>query len=210
MKVIEKYGKTEDEALQAALKEAGIEKNDDVKYEVFQESHKSGFLGMGSNKNIKVKLFVYEEDEKKIFEVLREMFKYMDITIDEIKIKERKDERIFIDIKTPDAAVIIGRRGKTLEAIQFILSLIVSKILDKNLQIILDVGKYRDKRVRVLEKLAKNLALKVRKFKRPVVLEPMNPYERRIIHSTLQNEKDIVTQSIGAGIYKKVKIMLKK
>ena len=210
MKVIEKYGKTEDEALQAALKEAGIEKNDDVKYEVFQESHKSGFLGMGSNKNIKVKLFVYEEDEKKIFEVLREMFKYMDITIDEIKIKERKDERRFIDIKTPDAAVIIGRRGKTLEAIQFILSLIVSKILDKNLQIILDVGKYRDKRVRVLEKLAKNLALKVRKFKRPVVLEPMNPYERRIIHSTLQNEKDIVTQSIGAGIYKKVKIMLKK
>ncbi len=211
MRIIEKFGRTEEEALESALKEAGIEKSDDIKYkyEVSQENQKSGFLGIGGNKNVKVKLFLYDEDEKKILEILKELLGYMDIKVDELKITKRENDRIFIDIDTPETGIIIGKRGKTLEAIQFILMLIAGKTLDKNFQIILDAGDYREKRVKVLEQLAKNLAAKVQKYKKPVILEPMNPYERRIIHSTLQDEKDITTQSIGSGVYKKIKIMLK-
>ncbi|MBN1898472.1 MAG: KH domain-containing protein [Spirochaetes bacterium] len=210
MKVIEKYGKTEDEALSLALKEAGMAREDNYTYEVSQKEGRSGFLGLGGGKNLGVKLFVYEEEEQKIVDKIKEFFKVMDISIDDVRINKREDDRVFISLQTPDMGTLIGRRGKTLESIQFILSLIINKSLEKNIYIILDAGNYREKRVKTLENLAKNIASRVRKYKKPFILEPMNSYDRRIIHSTLQDEEDIQTQSIGDRVYKKVKIMLKR
>jgi spoIIIJ-associated protein len=210
MKIIEKINKDEETALKQALSELKIDLDEDsYYYEVVEQNNKSGFLGLG-RKNVKIKIFIYDEDEKKILDLTKEFFDIAGLDLKNIKIKEVENDRIFINIETENAGVLIGKRGENLRAFQLIINSIINKKLNKKFQIILDVENYREKRQKVLETLAKNIAKRVRKEKKEVILEPMPPFERKIIHSVIENEKDVLTESIGDGYYKRVRIFLKK
>ena len=128
----------------------------------------------------------------------------------EVKMEEEEDV-LAIDVEGPDMGVLIGKRGQTLDALQYLISLYVNKkSKDKYIRVKLDTENYRARRKETLENLAKNIAFKVKRSRRSFTLEPMNPYERRIIHSTLQNDKFVATRSEGEEPYRKVVVYLKK
>ena len=106
--------------------------------------------------------------------------------------------------------LLIGKRGQTLDSLQYLVSLVVNKESEDYLRVKLDTENYRERRKETLETLAKNIAYKVKRTRRPVSLEPMNPYERRIIHSALQNDKYVFTKSEGEEPFRHVVIALKK
>ena len=124
---------------------------------------------------------------------------------------EETEDVLSIDVEGPDMGVLIGKRGQTLDALQYLISLYVNKkSKDKYIRVKLDTENYRARRKETLENLAKNIAFKVKRSRRSFTLEPMNPYERRIIHSTLQNDKFVATRSEGEEPYRKVVVYLKK
>ncbi len=214
MKFIDKEAKSKEDAIKNALKELNLndEKEADL-IKVLSSSKKNGFLGIGNGSIVKVRVIKFDELEKNIIEELRTLLTLLNFDVKYIKIKDiDENNKYLIEFDSKDAAIIIGKRGKTLEALQFLLNVVVNNKYgnpDTPIKILLDIQNYRNKRVKSLEKLAKHLVLKVRKTKKPRILEPMNPYERKIIHTVIQNENDIVAISIGDGIYKKLKIMLK-
>jgi spoIIIJ-associated protein len=114
-----------------------------------------------------------------------------------------------IDLSGEEMGLLIGKRGATLDSIQYLTSLYTNKISDQYVRVKIDTEGYRARRKKTLEHLARNVARKVAKTRRPVYLEPMNPYERRIIHSALQNDRYVVTRSEGEEPYRKVVIVLK-
>ena len=136
-------------------------------------------------------------------EVTRQMGLNLDITA-----KEGEDA-LYIDIQGKDSGTIIGKRGQTLDAIQYLTSLVVNKDQDKYTRVVVDAENYRAKREKTLEMLAIRLANKVTKTKKSVKLEPMNPYERKVIHATLQNHPYVTTKSEGQDPYRRVIIELK-
>lgn len=137
-------------------------------------------------------------------EFLLELLNEMDINA-QLDMR-RKNENLYVDISGDDMALVIGRRGKTLDALQYLTSLVTNRDRDDYVRVLLDAENYRAKRKRTLQNLARKLAKKAKKKHRNIVLEPMNPYERRIIHSTLQNEKGVTTRSKGKEPYRKVVI----
>ena len=139
---------------------------------------------------------------------LKEITGEMGLDLD-INAKEGEDS-IYIYIHGKDSGTIIGKRGQTLDAIQYLTSLVVNKNKEKYTRVVIDAEHYRSKREKTLEALAQRLANKVIKTKRSVKLEPMNPYERKVIHSTLQNNPKVVTRSEGQDPYRRVIIELKQ
>lgn len=138
---------------------------------------------------------------------LKEIMEKMNLTLD---ITARKGEHsIYLDIKGKDAGTIIGKRGQTLDAVQYLTSLVVNKDTDKYVRVVVDAENYRSKREKTLQQLADRLAGKVIKNKRSVRLEPMNPYERKVIHATLQSNSKVTTRSEGDEPYRRVIIELK-
>ncbi|MBP3234167.1 MAG: protein jag [Eubacterium sp.] len=133
-----------------------------------------------------------------------EMESTVDITLDKMT------RTMNIDVEGPEMGIIIGKRGQTLDSLQYLISLYVNKKSDTYIRVKLDTENYRERRRETLENLAKNIAFKVKKSRRSFSLEPMNPYERRIIHSTLQNDKYVTTKSEGEEPYRKVVIYPKK
>lgn len=124
---------------------------------------------------------------------------------------DMEDETVYVDINGPDMGVLIGKRGQTLDSLQYLSSLVVNrKCGDIYLKVKLDTENYRARRKETLENLAKNISSKVRRTRKQVVLEPMNPYERRLIHSALQNDKYVETHSEGEEPYRRVVVTLKK
>ena len=123
---------------------------------------------------------------------------------------EVKEEEVNVDLIGDDMGVLIGKRGQTLDSLQYLLSLVINKNSEKYLRVKLDTENYRERRKETLENLAKNIAFKVKRTKRPVTLEPMNPYERRIIHSALQNDRYVTTRSEGEEPFRHVVVVLKK
>ena len=115
-----------------------------------------------------------------------------------------------IDVEGPEMGIIIGKRVQTLDSLQYLISLYVNKKSETFIRVKLDTENYRERRKETLENLAKNIAFKVKKSRRAFTLEPMNPYERRIIHSTLQNDKYVSTRSEGEEPYRKVVVYPKK
>ena len=115
-----------------------------------------------------------------------------------------------IDLSGDDMGVLIGKRGQTLDSLQYLVSLVVNKNVENYIRVKVDTENYRQRRKETLENLAKNISYKVKRTKRPVSLEPMNPYERRIIHSALQNDKYVTTHSEGDEPYRHVVVVLKK
>lgn len=199
---------TVDEAIAAALEELHAEK-EEVQIEVINEPSK-GFFGLIGSKDAKVKVTVTngpEERTKKFFDIL---LKKMEIEADyEVDFSDNILKVDIVKIGEDDKGIIIGKRGKNLDEIQFLLNLIVNKGRENYVRVIFNVEDYRTKREETLKKLAVKMADKCRYYKHKVRLEPMNPYERRIIHSTLQDEKDIITYSEGDEPYRKVVIDLK-
>jgi len=126
----------------------------------------------------------------------------------EISAKEG-EEVLYVDIQGKDSGTIIGKRGQTLDAIQYLTSLVVNKDKEKYTRVVVDAENYRSKREKTLEALAQRLATKVVKTRKSVKLEPMNPYERKVIHATLQNHPKVVTRSEGQDPYRRVIIELK-
>ena len=121
-----------------------------------------------------------------------------------------KEECFNVELKGGNMGVLIGKRGQTLDSIQYLTSLVVNKGREKYVRIKMDTEDYRNRRKETLESLAKNIAYKVKRSRRPVALEPMNPYERRIIHSALQNDKFVSTKSEGEEPFRHVVIYLDK
>ena len=148
--------------------------------------------------------------KKTAHDFLVDIFKAMEMEVD-ISEDYQKDTGILtVDMEGEDMGVLIGKRGQTLDSLQYLLSLVINKDVDGYIHVKADTENYRERRKKTLENLAKNIAFKVKRTRQPVALEPMNPYERRIIHSALQNEKFITTYSEGEEPYRKVIVALKK
>ncbi|MCX7773277.1 MAG: protein jag [Clostridia bacterium] len=205
-KSITREAKTVDEAVRLALEELGI-KRDEAEIEIINEGNK-GILGFIGNKNAVVKVTKKTSIEDIIINFLNPIFEKMEISAD-VDIQQEEGQ-MTIRLNGDNIGIIIGRRGETLDALQYLLSLIVNKNLEGYTRVILDVADYRQKREETLKMLAKRVADKVIRSRKNITLEPMNPYERRIIHSTLQNHKYVDTQSIGEEPNRKVVIRYKQ
>ena len=205
MDEIQKSGKSVEKVLEEIMKELNVSSLEDIEYEVIEEGSK-GFLGFGS-KDAVVKAKVKFDPERIAKEFLREMFIAMGIVVNiETKLK---DKQLLINLTGGDMGILIGKRGQTLDSIQYLVNLVVNKGNAPYLSITIDTENYRQRRKDTLESLAYNLAKKVRQTGQKVVLEPMNPYERRIIHSSLQNNRYVTTYSEGNEPFRNVVIDLK-
>lgn len=206
MDAIQKTGKTVDEAVNAALAELKISK-EDAEIEIVEEGSR-GFLGVFGAKDAVVKVKKKFNPEKTAKEFLKEMFIAMGLIVNvETSLV---DKHLEIKISGDDMGIIIGKRGQTLDAIQYLVNLVVNKGTAPYISVTLDTENYRERRKETLETLAHNLARKVKHTGKNVVLEPMNPYERRIIHSSLQNDRYVTTYSEGEEPHRNVVIALKE
>jgi len=201
-----KEAKTVDEAIRLACEELETD-IDNVDVEIINEGNK-GLLGFIGNKNAVVKVTIKPGIDDIIVDFLRPIFEKMEITANLDIIHE--EDRITVRLTGDDVGIVIGRRGETLDSLQYLLSLVVNRKTDGYTRVILDVADYRQKREETLVRLANRVAEKVVRYRRNVTLEPMNPYERRIIHSTLQNHKYVDTQSIGEEPNHKVVVRYKQ
>ena len=207
MKTIEMTGKTVEEALKHALDELKLTK-DKVDVEVIDEGSK-GLFNLIGTKPAKVKVTKKLDvlDDAKTF--LINVLSSMNIKSD-IDIKEENDI-ININLKGSKMGLVIGYRGETLDSLQYLVSLVVNKNHENPYKkVVLDAENYRHKREETLIKVAQKTAYKVKKSGRPYKLEPMNPYERRVIHSALQEYTDINTYSEGEEPFRRIVISLKK
>ncbi len=140
---------------------------------------------------------------------LKDVFKAMDMVVD-IKVTENKEEKTMdIELSGEEMGVLIGKRGQTLDSLQYLVSLVVNKYSDDYIRVKIDTENYRERRKETLENLARNIAYKVKRTRKTVSLEPMNPYERRVIHSALQNDRYVTTHSEGEEPYRRVVVTLK-
>ena len=205
MQEIQVSAKTEEKAIEEAVRRLNVSSADELNIEVVEKAAK-GFLGFGS-KDAVIKASVKFNPENVAKEFLREMFVAMGIIVNiETELKEKQ---LLINLSGSDMGILIGKRGQTLDSIQYLVNLVVNKGDAPYLSITLDTENYRQRRKETLESLAYNLAKKVKQTGKKVVLEPMNPYERRIIHSSLQNNKYVTTYSEGEEPYRNVVIALK-
>jgi len=252
MIVVEKSGKTAEEAIQEALKELKVNR-DDVEIEILEAS-KGSLFGIFGGKDARVKVTLKDEsklgkatvepapapvaaeakkpevapvseeesamdqvkntaDKEEAVAMAREfltkIFKNMNLEVLIEKFYNKEEDATYLKLHGPDMGVLIGKHGQTLDALQYLTNLVANKETSERVRIIIDIEDYRVRRKKTLERLAKNLADKVRKTKNKAALEPMNPYERKLIHMTLQNETDIQTYSEGEEPYRKVIIDLK-
>lgn len=212
MEYIEVTAKTVSEAITEACQKLGVT-SDLLDYEVIEEGA-SGFLGIGSKPAmIKAAVKVVEkevslEESAKVF--LRDVFEAMKIEV-AIEVKyDAEEKNMDIDLSGDEMGMLIGKRGATLDSLQYLVSLVVNKNSEDYIRVKVDTENYRDRRKETLENLAKNIAYKVKRTKKSVSLEPMNPYERRIIHSALQNDKYVTTHSEGEDPFRRVVVTLKK
>jgi Predicted RNA-binding protein len=207
LKSIEITGRTVEEAISNALSELKLDK-DKVDIQVLEEG-KKGVFGLIGVKLAKVKATVKRDSIYDAKTFLRDILNNMDLKC-EIRAKEENNV-IKLNLDGPNMGILIGHRGETLDAIQYLVSLVVNRDHEEEYKrVILDTESYRLKREETLKRLASRLAFKVKTTGKYVKLEPMNPYERRIIHSALQNNDYITTYSEGEEPFRRVVIDLKK
>ena len=173
------------------------------------EEGSSGFLGIGAKPAV-IKAAVKKSSVEEVARVfLNDVFQAMNMEV-AIDIKYNEEEKSMdIELSGNEMGVLIGKRGQTLDSLQYLTSLVVNKEQQDYVRVKVDTENYRSRRKDTLENLAKNIAFKVRKTRKPVVLEPMNPYERRIIHSALQGNKYVETYSEGNEPYRHVVVVYK-
>ena len=207
MDYIEVTGKTVEDARTEALIKLGTT-SDQIEVEILEKGS-SGFLGIGSKPAvIRVRRKFTMVDCVRDF--LTQVFDAMDLTVDISVEVEEDNHTVNVELKGDEMGVLIGKRGQTLDSLQYLTSLALNRHTDEYVKVKLDTEDYRKRRKETLENLAKNIAYKVKRTKRPVSLEPMNPFERRVIHSTLQNDKYVSTHSEGEEPHRHVVVTLKK
>ena len=207
MDFIEISAKSVDEAITEASIQLGIPSSE-IEYEIVDKGS-TGFLGIGS-KSAVIKVRKKFSVEESVREFLSSVFNAMNIEV-EILVKIDENEKLIdVELKGADMGLLIGKRGQTLDSLQYLTNLAVNKNSDSYYKVKVDTEDYRKRRKETLENLAKNIAFKVKRTKRPVALEAMNPFERRVIHSALQNDKFVTTHSEGEEPYRHVVVTLKK
>ena len=206
MKFIEVSAKTVEDAVTEALIQLSTT-SDNIEYDVIDKGS-NGFLGIGS-KPAKIKAWKKATAKDLAEEFLDSVFKAMQLDV-EIVINDEDKSLLDIELKGDEMGVLIGKRGQTLDSLQTLTSLVVNKDTDSYVRVKMDTENYRKRRKDTLENLAKNIAYKVKRTKRVVSLEPMNPYERRVIHSALQNDKFVSTHSEGDEPFRHVVVTLKR
>ena len=194
IKNIEVSGKTEDEAIELALEQLNLSR-DDVSVEIVERA-RSGFLGLKSTPAVVKVLYEAKEDRaERVMEFLSGLFERMSVEVD-IKISDG-DGSIEVALSGNDPGALIGRRGETLDAIQHLSNYVVNRSGSSRIRVNIDAENYRQRRNETLETLATKTAGKVLKYRRNVTLDPMNAYERHVIHSALQDRENITTYSVG-------------
>ena len=207
MDMITVTARTVDEAVTKALIELETT-SDKLEYEVVDKGS-TGFLGIGAKPAI-IRAKKKESIEDKAMDFLSQIFEAMNMQVNITAAYNQEEQELSLNLEGEDMGILIGKRGQTLDSLQYLVSLIVNKGTEGYLRVKLDTENYRERRKETLETLAKNIAYKVKRTKRPVSLEPMNPYERRIIHAALQNDKYVTTRSEGEEPFRHVVIALKK
>lgn len=201
-------GKTVEEAVTAALVEFQVT-GDRLEYEVIEKETK-GLFGLGQKDAVIRARKAVEDVEDIARKFLEDVLDAMNVQADLDVFVDEEDKSIEIEIEGDDMGLLIGKRGQTLDSLQYLCSLAVNKKTDDYYRVRLDTENYRYRRDVTLKKLAKSIAAKVRRTRRSVSLEPMSPYERRIIHSTLQDDLYVTTRSDGEEPYRHVIVCLKK
>jgi len=202
MEFIEFKGKTVDDAITEATIQFGIS-SDELIYEVIDKGS-TGILGFINTKPAIIRAKKKDTFEDIVQDFLDKMFEIMGIeAVVDITYNE-EEKTMDINLTGPEMGVLIGKRGQTLDALQKIVQSVVNKHSEDFIRVKLDTENYRARRKDTLENLARNISYKVKRTKKSVVLEPMNPYERRIIHSTLQNDKYVSTRSEGEEPFRRV------
>ncbi|MCR5539093.1 MAG: protein jag [Lachnospiraceae bacterium] len=201
-------GKTVEEAVTAALVEFQVT-GDRLEYEIIEKETK-GLFGLGQKDAVIRARKAVEDVEDIARKFLEDVLDAMNVQADLDVFVDEEDKSIEIEIEGDDMGLLIGKRGQTLDSLQYLCSLAVNKKTDDYYRVRLDTENYRYRREVTLKKLAKSIAAKVRRTRRSVSLEPMSPYERRIIHSTLQDDLYVTTRSDGEEPYRHVIVCLKK
>ena len=207
MEFIEVSAKTVGDAITDALVRLGVT-SDQLEYEVVNEGS-TGFLGFGSKPAV-IKARKKYSPEENVREFLTNVFDAMHLDVEIVSKYDEENGLIDVEFKGNEMGVLIGKRGQTLDSLQYLTNLAVNKQTDHYVKVKLDTEDYRKRRKDTLENLAKNISYKVKRTKRPVALEPMNPFERRVIHSALQNDRFVSTHSEGEESYRHVVVTLKR
>ena len=207
MEFIEVSAKTVDDAITEASIKLGTT-SDKIEVEVIEKGS-TGFLGIKSKPAI-IKARKKNDTVDNIREFLENVFSAMNMEVT-IDIKKAEDDKVYeVELSGKEMGLLIGKRGQTLDSLQYLTNLAVNKHTDGYIKVKLDTEDYRQRRKDTLENLAKNIAYKVKRTKRPVSLEPMNPFERRVIHSALQGDRYVETHSEGEEPFRHVVVTLKK
>lgn len=207
MEFIEVTAKTVDDAITESLVKLGTT-SDKIEYEVIEKGS-NGFLGIGS-KMAKIRVRKKSDVEDFVRDFLEDVFRAMDMEVEIMITKSDDGKNVDVELKGREMGVLIGKRGQTLDSLQYLTNLAVGKQVNEYVKVKLDTEDYRKRRRETLENLARNIAYKVKRTKRPVSLEPMNPFERRVIHSALQNDRYVSTHSEGEEPYRHVVVTLKR
>ena len=207
MEFIEVSAKTVDDAITEASIKLGTT-SDKIEVEVIEKGS-TGFLGIKGKPAI-IKARKKNDTVDNIREFLENVFSAMNMEVT-IDIKKVEDDKVYeVELSGKEMGLLIGKRGQTLDSLQYLTNLAVNKHSDGYIKVKLDTEDYRQRRKDTLENLAKNIAYKVKRTKRPVSLEPMNPFERRVIHSALQGDRYVETHSEGEEPFRHVVVTLKK
>ena len=207
MDMITVTAKTVDEAVTKALIELETT-SDKLEYEVVDKGS-AGFLGIGAKPAI-IRAKKKETVADKAIEFLSQIFDAMNLEVSITAAYNEEEQELSLNLEGDDMGILIGKRGQTLDSLQYLANRVANKHQDGYVRVKLDTENYRARREETLKHLAKNIAHKVKRNRRPVALEPMNPYERRIIHSALQSDPYVTTHSEGEEPYRKVVITLKR
>lgn len=208
MKTVELTGKSVEEVIQKGLEELGVQRSN-AEIEILSEPSQ-GFFGLIGTRDAKVRISVKKDPAEYALEFVKGMIEKIGVKDARVEIEKQNESSVYIEIIGKNLGILIGKRGQTLNSLQYLTNLVVNKQFNYYNRIILDIENYRQRREKTLRQLAENLAQKVVKGKRNIVLEPMIPQERRIIHTALQNNPSVVTFSQGDEPYRKVVITLKK
>ncbi len=200
--------KTVDEAITEALLQLGTT-SDKIEYEIIEKGS-SGFLGFIGSKPAVIRAWKKLNLVDNVQQFLDDMFRAMNMEVNSVIDYNEEERAMNITFDGEDMGILIGKRGQTLDSLQYIISLVVNKESESYIRVKVDTENYRERRKETLETLAKNIAYKVKRTRRSVALEPMNPYERRIIHSALQNDRYVETHSEGDEPFRKVVVTLKR
>ena len=207
-------GKTEKEAIDNAITSLGLNR-DEIDVEILE--NKKGFLFSGGK--VKIRVHISEEEEAALEpedEVERKLLDYLSGILEkmgfqaQVFLNLREENRIGFEIESENTAVIIGRQGSTLDAFQLLMNIYAGRISRDQIRVVVDAEDYRGRRERQLVRIATRAADQVRKSKGSRLLDAMNPFERRLIHTTVSPMKNIETISEGDGLYKKIRVFYKE